>query len=78
MADTLTVLSVVSFLLAGVLGMASVALWLQLDIFKILGELTGRSAKRSARRAREASEQETEDVTKQLDNIMIVHTDEVI
>ncbi len=79
MTETLQLLSVVSFLLSGVLGMAAVVFWLRFHIPEAVGELSGRAAKKSVRRMREENKEAAkEDVTEPLDNIMIIHTDEVI
>ncbi len=79
MTDTFRLLSVVSFLLSGVLGMAAVVFWLQFHIPAAVGELSGRAAKKSVRRMREDNRTaEEEEITEPLDNIMIIHTDEVI
>ncbi len=79
MTDTFRLLSVVSFLLSGVLGMAAVVFWLQFHIPAVVGELSGRAAKKSVRRMREDNRAaEEEEITEPLDNIMIIHTDEVI
>ncbi len=79
MTDVFQLLSGVSFLLSGVLGMAAVVLLLQYHIPAAVGELSGRAAKKSIRRIREDNRAAAEeDVTEPLDNIMIIHTDEVI
>ncbi len=78
MTETLILLSVLSFLLAGVFGTASVVLWLQFDIPKIIGDLSGRAAQRSVRKIRRDNERTFGDATEQLNNMIIVHTDEVI
>ncbi len=78
MAETLTILSVLSFLLAGVLGTASVVLWLQFDIPEVMGDLRGNFEGKSACRVRENAAVTVQDVTEELNNIMIVHTDDVI
>ncbi len=78
MGETLTIMSVVSFLLAGVLGMAAVVLWLQFDIPQIMGEQRDRPAKRSAKGKSGSGGRMAEDVTEQLEEIMIIHTDEVL
>ncbi len=79
MTDTFRLLSVVSFLLSGVLGITAVVFWLQFHIPAAVGELSGRAAKKAVRRMREDNRAAAEeDVTEPLDNIMIIHTDEVI
>ncbi len=81
MTETFRLLSGVSFLLSGVLGMAAVVFWLQFHIPAAVGELSGRAAKRAVRRLREdnkAAAEQDEEITEPLDNIMIIHTDEVI
>ncbi len=78
MAETLTILSDLSFLLAGAFGTASVVIWLRFDIPEIVGDLSGRAARRSVLRIRRENERLAENETEQLEDIMIVHTDEVI
>ncbi len=81
MAETMMILSVVAFLLAGVLGTASVVLWIQFDIPEIMGDLNRKPAKRSGSRRRERGKSGKRDRTEWLDDpedIMIIHTNEVI
>ncbi len=75
MAETMTILSVVSFLLAGVLGTMAIVFWLQFDIPEIMGDLGKKAAKRSARRG---SGRDVPDPTERLEDILIIHTSDVI
>ena len=56
MAGTLSTLSVVSFIAAGVALAAAVFLWFYFKIPTVIGDLSGRNAKRSIARMREANE----------------------
>ncbi len=69
MAESLMILSVISFLLAGVFGMISVVLWFQFDIPGILKDLRGRTAERSGSEKQKTFEEEVEDTTERLERV---------
>lgn len=56
MAEVLSIISVVSFVLAGVFLMLVVFCWIKFGIPKIIGDLTGRTAKDSIAKMRENNE----------------------
>lgn len=56
MADTLSLLSVICFVVAGVCLVVSVVLWVVLKIPSVMGDLSGRTARRSIAKLRMANE----------------------
>lgn len=56
MADTLSVISLVSYLAAAVFAAASVVLWFVFKIPSVIGDLSGRNAKKSVEQMRKANE----------------------
>lgn len=56
MAEVLSIISIVSFVLAGVFLILAVFFWIKFGIPKIIGDLTGRTAKASIAKMRENNE----------------------
>lgn len=56
MADTLTIVSLVSFIIAGISLVIAVFLWINFKIPKIIGDLTGRTARKSIAKMRASNE----------------------
>lgn len=56
MAETLSTLSLISFIIAGVAFTAAVFLWIFFKIPRVIGDLSGRSARRSVARVRASNE----------------------
>ena len=56
MADTLSTLSIISFVLAAVIFAVAIALWFFFDIPTVIGDLTGRTAKKSIAKMRAENE----------------------
>lgn len=56
MAEILSTISIASFVLAGVFFILSILLWFKFKIPKIIGDLTGRTAKASIAKMRESNE----------------------
>lgn len=57
MAETLSMISLISFLAAGVFGVLTVILWFVLRIPTVQGELSGRIAQKSIERMRKSNEE---------------------
>lgn len=57
MAETLSVISLISFLAAGVFAILAVVLWFVFHIPTVAGELSGRTAKKSIERTRRNNEE---------------------
>lgn len=53
MADTLTMISMISFILAGVFAAMAVALWFVFKIPSVVGDLSGRTARKSIEQMRQ-------------------------
>lgn len=56
MAAIYFIISIVAFSLCGAFFLASVFLWFQFDVLKIIGDLSGRTAKKSIEQMREKNE----------------------
>lgn len=56
MADILTIVSVISFILAGVFAILAIALWFLLKISIVIGDLSGRTARKSIELMRQNNE----------------------
>ena len=57
MAQIYTVISMVSFVLAGVFLLISCFLWFKFNIYKIVGDLSGRTAKKGIEKMRKKNEE---------------------
>ena len=57
MAETLSVISLISFLTAGVFAVLAVTLWFVFRIPTVVGELSGRTARKSIERMRKRNEE---------------------
>lgn len=55
-ADTLSVISLVSFILSGIFFAVSVTLWFVLRIPSVIGDLSGRTAKKSIEKMRQSNQ----------------------
>lgn len=60
MAETLSTISLVSFVAAGVFGILTVVLWFLFKIPTVIGDLSGRSAKKSIELMRKNNEKKTD------------------
>jgi len=56
MAEVLSVVSTVSYILAVIFSICSVILWFKFKILRVIGDLSGRTAKNSITRTREMNE----------------------
>lgn len=57
MAKTLSMLSTIAFVVAGVLLAAAIVLWIVMKIPRVIGDLTGKNARKSVARIRASNEQ---------------------
>lgn len=56
MAETLSMLSIISFIIAGIAFAAAIILWVLLKIPRVIGDLSGRNARKSIARVRASNE----------------------
>lgn len=56
MAETLSIISIISFVISGVALVLAVFCWIKFDIPSVIGDLSGRTAKKSIERMRSANE----------------------
>ena len=52
MAETLSMLSIISFIIAGIAFVAAVFLWILFKIPRIIGDLSGRNARKTVAKVR--------------------------
>ena len=76
MAHFYYMLSVCSFLIASGCLICSAILWFGFDMWKIVGDMTGRNAKKSVELIRKENGERAK--FNLLENIILVHTDESI
>lgn len=76
MAHLYYMLSISSFLIASGCLIFSVILWFGFDVWKIIGDMTGRNAKKSVEQIRKENGKRAKFTL--LENIVLVHTDETI
>lgn len=60
MAETLSMLSIISFAVAGVAFIVAIILWISFKIPRIIGDLSGRNARKSIARVRASNEKSGE------------------
>lgn len=87
MVETLSTLSVTSYILAGVFLVTAIVLWFVLKIPRVIGDLSGRNARKSIAEMRNGNEKAYKTGTvlkgkavsiKMIEDVMLIHTQETL
>lgn len=70
MAETLSMLSIISFIIAGIAFVAVVFLWILFKIPRIIGDLSGRNARKTVAKVRSSNENQVTNPIVQVERML--------